>query len=294
MKKLSAFLLLLFFSSSLIGQHDNEYSQFMFNGLVINPAYAGANNDLNITILERNQWVGFDGAPKTTSVSANSPLRNNKLNLGMSFTSDRFGITQKNSFNCIYAYRIKLFSGSLAFGLQGGLIMTANNWGDLQTTTAGDQVFIGRTKSVNPQTGFGFYYQSTKFYCGFSSPDLIKFGSAEKNDYRSVFFNAGYLLNTSGDFKFKPSVLVKYIHNSPVQVDFNLNSYYRQFGFGLSFRTNDALVFLLQYAINDQFSAGYSYDMTISRLRTYNSGSHEIMLRYDFGYKLNAKSPRYF
>jgi type IX secretion system PorP/SprF family membrane protein len=211
------------------------------------------------------------------------------------YISDKFGISQKNIINGIYAYRIYFDKSSLAFGLQTGLDITSNNWENIETISSGDFVFTGqRDKFTTLQSGFGVYYKAESYYAGISSPSLIKIGSTGKNNFRPILINAGYLYSITEDLKLKPSILAKYMKHSPLEIDLNINAYYKSFGIGFSYRTRDAIVFLLQYSINDQFSAGYSYDQTISKLKTFNKGSHEIMLKYEFGYKVNAQSPRYF
>ena len=275
-------------------QHDNLYSQYMFNGLLLNPAYAGSNNVLSATAVNRNQWVGFDGAPKTSTFSLHTPLKNKKINVGITFISDRFGITTQNKINAVYAYRLFFKKSSLSFGLQAGVNFIRNNWNTIQTTTPGDQVFTGQYSQQNiPQTGFGIYYKSTRFYAGVSSPDLLSIGLAS-SVYKSLLFTSGYLFNLSENIKLKPSVLVRYIKGSPTEVDLNTNIYFKGLGVGYSYRTNDAMVFLISYTINNQFSVGYSYDLVTSQLGTFVKGSHEIMLKYEFAYKVNPLSPRYF
>jgi type IX secretion system PorP/SprF family membrane protein len=294
MKKLLFMAILFCGTLSLYAQHDNLYSQYMFNGLLINPAYAGSNEMLSATAVNRNQWVGFDGAPKTSTFSLHTPLKNKKVNIGITFTNDRYGITTQNKINAIYAYRLFFKKSSLSFGLQVGVDFIRNNWNAIQTTTPGDQVFTGQYSQQNvPQTGFGIYYKAQKFYAGISSPDLISIGTSS-TVYKSAFLTAGYLFDLSENVKLKPFVLVKYIKDSPVEVDLNAIVYFKMVGIGYSYRTNDAMVFLATVNVSKQFSFGYSYDLTTSKLATYVRGSHEIMLKYEFGYKINTQSPRYF
>ncbi len=294
MKKLLLIAIISFTILRVNAQHDNLYSQYMFNGLLVNPAYAGSNDMLNATAVYRNQWVGFDGAPKTGTFSLHTPLKNKKLNVGLLFITDQYGITTQNVINGVFAYRIFFKKSSLSFGLQAGVNFTRNNWNAIQTTTPGDVVFTNQYSQQNlPQTGFGIYYKAQKFYAGFSSPELISIGLS-KNVFRSALLTAGYLINVSDDIKIKPSVLVKYIKDSPVEIDINANIYFKAFGIGYSYRTNDAMVFLATCNINKQFSVGYSYDYTTSKLKTFVKGSHEVMLKYDFGYKIKPQSPRYF
>ena len=294
MKKV-VFIVVMFFNVlGIYAQHDNLYSQYMFNGLLINPAYAGSNDALNATLVNRNQWIGFDGAPRTSTFSLHTPLKNKKVNIGLTFTNDCYGITTQNKINAIYAYRLFFKKSSLSFGLQVGVDFIKNNWNLIQTTTPGDQVFTSQySQQTVPQTGFGVYYKAQKFYVGLSSPDLLALGTSSTL-YKSAFLTGGYLFDVSEDVKIKPFVLVKYIHNSPVEVDLNAIVYFKMVGIGYSYRTNDAMVFLATVNINKQFSFGYSYDLTTSKLATYVRGSHEIMLKYEFGYKVNPQSPRYF
>ena len=294
MRRILFFTILFPCMLSLYAQHDNLYSQYMFNGLLVNPAYAGSNEVLNATFVNRNQWVGFDGAPRTSTFSLHTPLKNKKINVGITFTNDCYGITTQNKINAIYAYRLFFKKSSLSFGLQVGVDFIKNNWNLIQTTTPNDQVFTSQfSQQTVPQTGFGIYYKAQKFYAGISSPDLLSIGTSSTL-YKSALLTGGYLFDVSENVKIKPFVLVKYIRNSPVEVDLNAIVYFKMVGIGYSYRTNDAMVFLATVNVSKQFSFGYSYDLTTSKLSTYVRGSHEIMLKYEFGYKVNPQSPRYF
>ncbi len=264
----------------------------MNNPLIINPAYAGTKDALSFTGMYRDQWVGFGGAPKTLFFSAHSPLKNKKINLGVNLISDHFGITDQNLIQGIYSYRLYFKKSSLSFGLAVGINMIRNNWNQITTTVSNDIVFANTYSQQNLlQTGFGMYYTSAKFYAGISAPNLIK---QNASDYKPSMLMAGYIFDISSDFKIKPSVLVKYINASPIEVDFNTNFYFRQLGLGFSYRTQDACIFMLNWYVNQQFMFGYAYDYTTSKLGTFVSGSHEIVLSYLFGYKVNPVSPRYF
>lgn len=279
----------------VLAQHGSQFSQYMFNGLLINPAYAGSSDVLNVTALGRNQWVGFGGAPRTATFSAHTPLKNKGLNLGLTFMNDQYGVTTKNRISGVFAYRIFFAKSSLAFGLQGGASFIRNNWNHIITATAGDQVFSGQYSQQNiPEAGFGVYYERERFFIGGSMPDLITLTDAGGIIYKPALLFTGYLFSLSEELKLKPTVLVKYINHSPVEVDLNANLYFKAFGLGLSYRTDDALVFMASYHITPQFSAGYAYDLTISKLGTFVRGSHEIMLKYEFGFKVHPRSPRYF
>ncbi len=288
-------IILLFFTMLCAkAQHDNLYSQYMFNGLLLNPAYAGSNEVLSATAINRNQWVGFDGAPKTSTFSLHTPLKNKKLNIGLTFINDRFGITTQNKINAMFAYRLYFKKSSLSFGLQGGIDLIKNNFNTIQTTTPGDVVFTNQYSQQNlPQIGFGIYYKSNKFYVGISSPDMVSIGTSSVV-YKAAFLTSGYLFNVSENVKIKPSVLIKYIKDSPIEFDINAFVYYKIIGLGYSYRNKNAMVALLSIQLNKQFSVGYAYDYVTSKLNTYVRGSHEIMLKYEFSYKVNPQSPRYF
>ncbi|MGZ3903631.1 MAG: PorP/SprF family type IX secretion system membrane protein [Bacteroidia bacterium] len=291
------YILVVLFSANAFAQHNAMFSQYMFNGLLINPAYAGSNEVLSATAADRIQWAGFNGAPKTLSFSIHSPLKNKKVNLGLTVINDQIGISTQNKINATYAYRIFFKRSSLAFGLQGGMTMYTTDWNKIQTTIPGDAHIASMpfSRATFAESGFGIYYKSQKFFAGFSTPYLLTLGlGGEHFLYKPILFTTGYVFSISEDVKLKPSVLVKYIKNSPQEYDLNLNAYYKNLGIGVSYRTNDAMVFLIQYNINMQLSAGYSYDLTTSKLHTFVRGSHEIMLKYEFGFKVNPQSPRYF
>jgi len=295
MRKFLFLSCILLFALPSQAQHRAMYSQYMFNGFMINPAYAGSNDGLIAGMLYRNQWTGLDGAPKTSNFYAHTPLKNKKINLGMSFINDRYGITNKNKFNIAYSYRISFPKSDLFFGVQGGINFIHDRWNEIQTTTPGDHAFIGQDNaSTIPEAGFGVYYKSEKYYIGLSSPSLLSAAKASELLYKPSMLNAGYVFFLPNDIRMKHSILVKYIKDSPIEFDLNTNIYYKSFGLGFSYRTNDAVIFLLEYDVNEQLHIGYSYDQTISALGTYNKGSHEVLLRYSFKFNVVATNPRYF
>ncbi len=280
------------------------YSQYMFNQIVINPAYTGSRDVLSATALYRHQWAGIKGAPRTQSFFFHAPLPNPRNSLGMSFVLDRLGVSYRNAFNASYAYRFDLGKGRLAFGLQGGISTLQNRYSEVQTDVPGDVVFQGNsTPILIPGVGFGCYYDSRRFYLGISTPYLLEYQSNAfnvfiKDDpkaYKPVMLATGGLIRLNPDLLLRPSALVKFLPNSPVQVDLNANLIIKEaFWIGASYRTGDAMVGMLEFQINPQFRFGYSYDYSITDLKKYNNGSHELMLRYEFGYRVKTMSPRYF
>lgn len=285
-------------------QHSQMYNQYMFNGFALNPAYAGSRDVLSISAHYRHQWAGFKGAPRTQTVFAHSPLKNPKNNVGVALINDQLGVTRRTSLTGTYAYRLELTSAlRLSFGLQGGLSMIQDRWADIITDETGDQAFSANSPVfVVPKVGFGLYLDHRKFYLGASIPHLLDYKNSdyslyiqESNLYKPWFFTGGLMLTLNPYLKLRPSVLVKYLQNSPVQVDLNANLVVKdKLWFGASYRSNDAVVGLMEFQINPQFRLGYSYDYPLTELSQFTSGSHEIMIRYEFGYSVKALSPRYF
>lgn len=277
-----------------LGQHNSVYSQYMFNGLLINPAYAGSQEALNVTGLYRTQWVGLDGSPTTITFSAHTPLRNKKINLGLIAMQDQFGISQHSKASLVYAYRFRLFKGSFSLGISAGVDAIRTNWNEIRTTQASDPTFVpGQQKTIVPQAGAGLYYYSKSFYMGLSVPTLLN--SNRFDEYQPAVLSSGVLIKLSDNFRIKPAVLFKYMLHSPYELDFATTFYWQDvIGLGANYRLNDAVTAFIDLRINDQFRLGYGYDYAVSKLQNYSNGSHEIMLRYLFRYKVNPQSARYF
>lgn len=216
---------------------------------------------------------------------------------------DRLGVTTRNSFNASYAYRLDVGKGRLAFGLQGGLSTLQNRYRDVVTDTPGDAIFQSNSHPILvPAVGFGMYYDSKRFYLGLSTPYLLEYQSAEfkvfmkdSSSYRPTMLASGCLIRLNPDLLLRPSILVKYIPHSPMQVDLNAHLIVKEvFWIGGSYRSGDAVVAMMEFQINPQFRLGYAFDYSVTPLQKYNNGSHELMLRYEFGYRVKTMSPRYF
>lgn len=296
MKKTRLIFLFFLCFNAAWAQHQTFYSQYIFSGLLINPAYAGSQDALNITAAYRNQWTGFSGAPKNISFAAHSPLRNKKINLGLVVSSEKYGISSKTDLDLAYAYRMKFKQASLSFGVQAGLDLLKNDWNQVKTTDPNDPNFIPNVENKSiPKFGAGVYFTNRKLYAGLSLPTLYKVDS--KTSFSSIALNiySGILIPLKNDVIIKPSVLIKYLPHSPVQYDITSTFYLNKImGVGFGYRSNDAIYAFLDIKLTDQFNLGYSYDFTTSKLKNYSSGSHEIMLRYLFKYNVNSKSIRYF
>jgi type IX secretion system PorP/SprF family membrane protein len=302
---LLGFVTSIFFSKTIKAQQDAQFSQYMFNTMAINPAYAGSAGLLNASLLYRAQWVGFEGAPQTQTLTANTPLKNKALALGGTLFNDVLGPEHRFGFYGSFAYRIIFPKSKLSFGLSAGFEIFQGNFTSLDIIDQNDQSFAQNvTGKFLPNAGFGIYYYSKKYYVGFSTPKLIQNSIYEAVDGSptvgkqeiSYYFTAGYVFTLNRDVKFKPALLFKFTRNAPAQLDINLNFLFiEKFWVGVMYRPNVAYGFLLQYQINDQLRFGYSLDISTYELAIYNNGTHEFMLSYDFGYnRTKIRSPRYF
>ncbi len=277
------------------------YSQYMLNGLALNPAYAGSRDALNISVGYRNQWVGFEGAPESQTFSTHTPLRNQNIALGLHIFNEKIDVRNNISIFSNYAWRFNAGRGRLAFGLKGGLTIRNANWNKIRVHDPGDISFTETTQDLIPNFGFGVYYHTNTFFAGASIPmflsDSLNNGDVavfhDPGNY-NYLFTTGIVLGREG-FRVKPSVLLKYEQNSPLQVDANLSFIFSNFLWvGASYRIEDVLVGLVKFQLSEQLRIGYTYDYSLGTLNKYNNGSHEIMLIYDFIYRARAVSPRYF
>ncbi len=278
------------------------YSQYMLNGLALNPAYAGSRDVFNITLGYRNQWVGFDGAPVSQTLSMHTPMRNENVALGIFLNNEQIDIRNNTSLYINYAYRIPLTKGRLALGLKAGGINRNADWTKISLSDPGDIVFNEpATRDLLPNFGFGIYYYTDRLFLGASVPyfmsDSTRNGKAViYHDFSNYnFLLTGGAVIGQGDFKVKPSFLVKYNQKNPVQVDANLSFILGDLiWIGASYRIEDALIGLVKVQINDRLRLGYTYDYSLGKLSNYHSGSHEIALIYDFRFRVSAVNPRYF
>ncbi len=289
-------------SQTVSAQQQVMFTQYMFNGLAINPAYAGSHESLSLTALIREQWVGLDGAPSTQTFAAHTPLKNERVALGFMFLHDKIGITNQNGAYLSYAYRIPMKNGKLSFGLQAGF----NNYKATYSSLEFDDDFAFSSNDVNktlPNFGAGLYYYSDKFYAGFSVPQILKNELDEDNSdtdsklIQHYFLTAGIVFDLSNALKLKPNVLMKVVEGAPVEWDINANLLIKEvLWLGLSWRSFDSFDALIQFQLTDQLQVGYAYDFaTTTDLRRVNSGSHEIMLNYRFNFsKSKLITPRLF
>ena len=293
-------------SAASMAQQQPMYSQYMFNMLNINPAYAGSRGVMTATALYRNQWVGIPGAPRTSSFSFDMPLNEKKIGIGFQLYDDRLGIERTTGINAFYAFRFQISgSGTLSLGLQAGLLNYQANYTEVSTFQPNDPSFAANVSGILPSAAAGVYYNSDKFYIGFSTPALLKtqisynnaaqIASVTSQDLH-LYLASGFVVNLNQDLALKPSVLLKAVSGAPLEVDVNANLWIQnKLSIGASYRTGDAVVGMVELQLNQQLRFGYAYDKTFSDLGTLNTGTHELMLRMEFGSSGGkVSSPRYF
>jgi type IX secretion system PorP/SprF family membrane protein len=317
-------LTILVGNSKVWAQQEKMFSQYMFNMLALNPAYAGSRDVLSATGLYRNQWSGIVGAPKTNSFTIDSPINSERVGLGFTAFNDQLGLENHTGFYGSYAFRIKLGERTtLALGLQGGVTNFRWNLAEAVLSAGGatnDPAFANNVVKWLPNFGTGVYLSNDRGYLGISVPNLIEnnlsgydSGDLRAKQKRHYYMMAGFVLGKNA-IKVKPSMLVKYvnINSTPLGVDGNVNVWFHdRIAVGASYRYNrfsgytqnatqaDAVVGLFELQLNEQLRFGYSYDYTTSSLNHSKAflsvPTHEIMLRYEFGFnKSKILTPRYF
>ncbi|MCV9928917.1 type IX secretion system membrane protein PorP/SprF [Flavobacterium sp. LS1R49] len=302
--KLFSFVL-MFTTIVSYAQQDAQFTQYMYNTININPAYAGSRGALSIFGLYRTQWVGLDGAPETSSFSINTPLNNSNLGLGVSLVNDKIGPSNENNFSVDLSYTIPTSANfKLSFGIKATGNLFNLDVNKLNPADQGDPQFQNLSNVFKPNIGAGVYFHSDKAYIGLSIPNFIETNRYNDNDiaiYKdkiNYYLMAGYVFEFDryGDVKFKPALLTKMVEGAPLQVDVSANfMFINKFTIGVAYRWNAALSALVGFQVSDGLYIGYGYDRETTNLNNYNSGSHEIFLRYEF-FKNNGKmtTPRFF
>lgn len=303
MKKVYLIILIFVMASPAAAQQLPQFTQYMYNTISINPAYAGSRDGFSITGLNRNQWAGVEGAPNTQTLSVHSPLRNNKIGLGLSVINDKTGYENYTYVYSDFAYRIDLSSDvSLSMGLKAGMsYYNLDNELFNETNVQDDPFFQDRFNKWTPNFGLGFYLSSQDWYIGASAPKILNNNNHEYSEFLAMeqvhyYFTGGYVFDLSDNVKLRPSSLVKFTNGAPLSVDVTGTFVFNEkFYLGGNYRIDDALGAFLDVEIFDGFRAGYAYEYSISDIRPYTSGSHEILLIYEFRFKnTRYKSPRFF
>ena len=295
---------MIFCINNALAQQEAMYTQYMFNTLALNPAYAGSRNVVSATGLIRSQWTGIKGAPKTQTFTIDAPINKKKVGLGMQLFADKLGRTSNTGAVLSYAYRIRMDEASLSFGLQGSFSQFNSNYNAMELEPSGlsvDPAFQNNTSKILLNFGTGIYYNTDRFYVGLSSPELMSNllpGSDTKLNKQifHLYLMSGYVFPLGNTFKLKPSFLLKGVKGAPLEGDVNTNLWIKDvFSIGASWRSYADVSGLLEVQATPQIRIGYSYDYSTTPLSNFNSGSHEIMLRYEFGFQRGKiLTPRYF
>jgi type IX secretion system PorP/SprF family membrane protein len=305
MKRIIKSFIFLLIPISMAGQLAPITSQYVLNPLSINPGYAGNRGALNIAAFYRRQWAGIPGAPETITLAADAPFLDSKVGLGFVITNDKIGVTKETHFMTNYSYKIGMNNGELSLGLGAGLIATNTAWSDLVVLEPGDENFLTDSRVfVVPDFSFGMYYTNQDFFAGLSIPKLIGYKfNFDKNKYTLLFnpaqynflLNTGYVFTVNESVKIFPSTLITVSPGEKVLLDLNgYASFNDRIWAGVSYRTKRSVGALVQFAVNNQIKIAYTYDFDLGKLGHYSNGSHEIMVRYEFRYKVDAVSPLNF
>jgi type IX secretion system PorP/SprF family membrane protein len=301
------FALTVMLQTVVTAQQTPITSQYLTNGLVINPAYAGTRGALSANLSYRKQWARIVGAPQFQNLSLHSPVnKKEKVALGLVAEYNTYGVTKDVGIYGFYAYNLRLGAGKLSMGVKGGLDFSNTNYNILEFPDGNpaDPLLTGNTKYMLPNFGVGFYYYTDKYFAGLSVPSILTYESDEMDQFKvspnykmfKTYFSAGALIRFSDLFKVKPSMLLRYSMSEPLEVDLNANLIIADLVWiGGSYRIAEkAVVALLDLQLTPQLKLGYSYDYQLGHLNNYTSGTHEISLRYEFEFSVSATSPRYF
>ena len=302
MKTRILLFVLMFTGVSSYAQQDAQFTQYMYNTINVNPAYAGSRGALSMFALHRTQWVGLDGAPVTNTVSINTPINLSKLGLGVSLVNDKIGPTTENAISADLSYTIQTSeTWKLSFGIKATANLFDLDASKLNPVNAADPSLQNYSK-FSPNFGAGLYWHSDKAYVGLSVPNFIETNRYDDNEVAifkeriSYYLIAGYVFEIGDSVKFKPALMTKMVEGAPLQVDVSGNFlFYDKFMAGLAYRWSASFSAMVGFQITDGLYIGYGYDKETTNLDNYNSGSHEIFLRYELFNNVNKiTTPRFF
>ncbi len=293
-------------SSALQAQQDPGFSQYMYNTLSVNSAYAGTQEAINIILLSRHQWVGFEGAPQTQTFTVHSPVDKKYVGLGFSYVRDQIGPLNIDNIYIDYSFKLRVHpGGTLSMGLKTGIDMRKNSLTELAPLSSDPAYYADVVSKISPNFGIGLYYYTRNYYAGVSVPKIRNTNLNEDNLEhlgqetleRHYFIIGGYVWDINSQWKFKPSFFAKYVNETPLSLDINASVMYNErIVSGLSHRFGDSFGAMIQVRVYDYLWLGYAYDFTITPLRHHNRGTHEVMALFDFftPKKEVVKSPRFF
>ncbi|MEZ4970096.1 MAG: type IX secretion system membrane protein PorP/SprF [Flavobacteriaceae bacterium] len=313
-KSLLVTVLILFsLFAGLYAQQDAQYTQYMYNTMSVNPAYAGSRGQLSAAALYRSQWVGLEGAPKTQTLNLHSPIRNSRLGYGISIINDNIGdgVVQETQLDAVLSYTVDVaLDAKLSFGLKVGGNMLSLDFNGLNNFDSENIQGENIDNKFSPNFGVGVYYHTNKFYAGLSAPNMVEteYFDNSQRDANSVQFLSkermnfylitGYVLDLNNNFKFKPAVLTKVVGGAPLQIDLSASFLFNdKFSFGAAYRWDAALSGLVGFQLSDQFMVGLAYDRETTELggTQFNDGSFEVFLRFELVKSFRRMvSPRFF
>ena len=303
MKKRVLVILILLVAFKINAQQDPQYTQYMYNMNVINPAYAGSNDGISFGFLYRDQWEGLDGAPKTATMNVHFPAGRN-VGLGFSAISDEIGPVSETNLYIDFSYTLNFSNDNrLAFGVKAGGTFHDVGLANLTLIDQNDPFFAADINENTPNVGAGVYfYKPNNYYISVSVPNILESVHLDNNDFnigsetRHIFAAAGYIFDINENFKFKPHTFVKYASQSPLSLDLNANLFmYNLIEVGAGYRTDDSITAMINFMVSPSIRIGYAYDSIQSELNFLTKASHEIFINFDINFKSKvSRSPRYF
>lgn len=292
-------------TTTTFAQQDSQYTQYMYNTINVNPAYAGSRGVTSIFLLHRTQWVGLDGAPVTNTASIHKPIGESNMGYGISFVNDRIGISDENTISLDVSYTVKTSEEyKLSFGIKGSANLLSVDYTRL-TIRNPEDVLLSQQANIDnrlsPNFGAGIYWHSDRNYVGLSVPNFLETKHYDDNvsslasERMHLYFIGGSVFDFE-TLQFKPAIMTKMVQGAPLQVDLSANFLFNEkFFVGAAYRWSAALSGMIGFQVSDSWHIGYSYDAETTKLANYNSGSHEIFLRYElFGNYSKIVSPRFF
>lgn len=285
-------LLIISCNSVVYAQQDSQFTQYMYNTISFNPAYAGTRNILSFNILHRSQWIGIEGAPTTQTFSLNSPVGKN-IGLGLSFYNDKIGPSSETIFSIDFSYQLKVSDeATFSFGLKGGVNNFNVDFNKLNIQDPTDLSFRNNISQLSPIIGVGGYFYTDKWYVGISSPNLLSTKHYDDSsiskavEVKNFYAIAGYVFELNDKVKLKPATLLKVVEGAPVALDISANILYNEkLTIGVGYRFQSSINTLVALKVSDKMKFGVAYDYDTSNIGNYNSGSYELFLRYEFSSK---------
>lgn len=297
-KILIGIILMIFAGHTLTAQQRPITGTYMFNGLLINPAYAGSLNLFSATFVNREQWVNIDNAPVLQSFNAHTSLKKNRIGVGLQAFRDVIGVREQTGVYASYAYKIRMNKAILSMGLQGGFDNRTADFSLLNLFNIDDPLLSGTDTRLTPNFGTGIYLANRDFFIGLSVPYILEnnisnIDGAQSKESRYYYATAGNVITLNPNLKLNPSVLLRFQENAKLSFDINANLIFENIAYaGVSYRSSNAFTFVFQLILNENIRAGYAYETETSDIDVYSPGSHEILLNYRIKIRNAKKDPQ--